>query len=176
MSFFFCSDLKCVRGLYNFYLRYLILTVCVSIVSTLLLQRRTDAEKKWTKHSFHPLIWVGALQTDMFLPVLWNPHLVTLKSTTSVFWCFWAMFGQKLLQNAETGSCGFQHYQMWLFIKITKSWLFYWGFWRFWAIFGKTTSGSSPKHDILEVWQKHVCARCTFLNKNRTLWIGRPTR
>ena len=23
--------------------------------------------------------------------------------------------------------------------------------------FGKTTSGSSPKQDILEVWQKHVC-------------------
>ena len=43
------------------------------------------------------------------------------------------------------------------FTKITKSWLFYCYFWRFWEIFGQATSGSSPKCDILEVWQKHVC-------------------
>ena len=42
------------------------------------------------------------------------------------------------------------------FTKIAKSLLFHYYIWRFWAIFGKTTSVSSPKLDILDLWQKHV--------------------
>ena len=60
------------------------------------------------------------------------------------------------LKTPKTGSCGFWPYQMWLFTKIAKSGLFDCYFWRFWAIFGKTTSGSSPKQDILDLWPKHV--------------------
>ena len=42
------------------------------------------------------------------------------------------------------------------FTKNAKYSLFNCYIWRFWAIFGKTTSGSSPKQDILDLWQKHV--------------------
>ena len=42
------------------------------------------------------------------------------------------------------------------FTKIAKSSLFDCYFWHFQAIFGKTTSSSSPKQDILDLWQKHV--------------------
>ena len=86
-------------------------------------------------------------------------------------------FGQKLLKNTKNNSKMVKNWsktpkkrKLWIlvlpevdFTKITKSWLFYCYFWRFWAIFGQTTSGSSPKCDILEVWQKHVC--------NVPMWI-----
>ena len=91
---------------------------------------------------------------------LWNLLLVAPKSTTSIFF---GVFDQFLATNysktPKTGSCGFWYYQMWFFTKIAKSRLFYCNFWRFSAIFGQTTSGSLPKQDILDLWQKHVWAQ-----------------
>ena len=88
---------------------------------------------------------------------LWNAHLILPKSTTSGFLAFLSNFWPKNVQKCQkTGSCRFGCYQMWLFTKITKSWLFDCFFLRFWAIFGKTTSGSSPKCDIFNLWAVHV--------------------
>ena len=95
----------------------------------------------------------NASQIVKICQFLWNPHLVVLKSTTSGFLRFWAIFARNCLKTPKTGSCGFRCYQMWLITKITKSWLFDW---HFWAIFGKTTSGSSPKQDNLNLWAVHV--------------------
>ena len=78
---------------------------------------------------------------------LWNPHLVALKSSTS---------SSHTNRNYRTGSQQLWHYQKWLFTKISKIALFDCYFWHFWAIFGKTTSGSSPKQDNLNLWAVHV--------------------
>ena len=56
-----------------------------------------------------------------------------------------------------------KNWKLWILVlpevdltKITKSWLLYCYFLRFWAVFGKTTSGSSPKQDNLNIWAVHV--------------------
>ena len=80
-----------------------------------------------------------------------------LKFTTfGIFEQFLATHCSKM---PKTGSFGFQHYQMWLFTKMAKYWLFYCGFWHFSAIFNKTTSGSSPKYEIFNPWAVHVCTQ-----------------
>ena len=84
-------------------------------------------------------------------PFLWNPHLVAPKSTTSGFLALFGVFEQFLANNCSKTS---KKRKLWIsalpdvnFTKITKTSLFCCYFWSFWAIFGKTTSGSSPKQD-----------------------------
>ena len=80
---------------------------------------------------------------------LWNPHLVAPESATSDFWRLLTIYGQKNFKNAKIP-------EVVDFTKISKYSLFACYIWRFSAIFGKTTSGSSPKQDILDRWQKHI--------------------
>ena len=74
-------------------------------------------------------------------------------------------FCQKLLKNAKNNS---KIVQIWLISICRRTGScgatrcghgFHCYIWHFWAIFGRTTSGSSPKQDILDLWQKHVWPR-----------------
>ena len=96
------------------------------------------------------------VHSDMFLPNLQN---VTFWRATR---CGLAKNCSKTLKN---GSYGFRRQALpdVDFTKMAKSSLFYCWFWRFWAFFGQTTSGSSPKQNNTDLWQKHVCLECNCL-------------
>ena len=97
-------------------------------------------------------------------PFLWKVTSGSAEIQNFRFWAFLSNVWPKIVQKCQkTGSCGFQQYQMWLSTKMAQYWLFYCGFWHFWAIFGKTTSDSSPKQDIINLWAVHVCITHSFL-------------
>ena len=68
----------------------------------------------------------------------------------------WLRFGDFFEKPPKSGSSGFGRYQMWLFTINLQILTILQFFFHFCVIFGKTTSGSSPKCDIFNPWAVHV--------------------